>query len=359
MCPFPEEWLAEWPLVGNRGAISLLRRSLLAGRFAQAYLVVGPPRVGKTSLALMLAQSLLCRETPRPCLECSVCGRIQRWAHPDVLTLGRAREGKDLRREAGEDEVREEGERGRAIVMNEVIEMQRLVSLAPVEGTHKVVVVDGPERMTRSAANALLKTLEEPPTNVVMFLLASDETELLATVVSRCQRITMRRCSRAETLLLLDREPDLTGERRDEILALADGRPGWAVDAAREGKLVEEFHRGVDRLLHLMASDVPERLRSAEALAREYQESRQRMEAVFDTWRGWLRQTLLALALGTAWTPVRPLSEEARSQFGLAAASRLLCRLGDTWEQLGHNANPRLAFDALLLGMPHLDQASD
>ena len=320
--------------------------------------MVGPPRVGKTSLALLLAQSLLCRETPRPCLACSVCGRIQRWAHPDVLALGLAREGRDLRHEVGVDEVREEGDRGRAVGVNEVLEMQRLANLAPLEATRKVVVVDGPERMTRSAANALLKTLEEPPANVVMLLLASDETELLATVASRCQRITMRRCSRAEILLLLEREPDLTGERRDEILALADGRPGWAVEAAREGKLVEEFHRGVDRLLHLMGSDVPERLRAAEALAREYQESHQRMEAAFDTWRGWLRQTLLALALGTAWTAVRPLSEEARGQFGLAAASRLLRRLGDTWQQLGHNANPRLAFDALLLDMPYLDQAS-
>ncbi|MBI2911152.1 MAG: DNA polymerase III subunit, partial [Chloroflexi bacterium] len=332
MCPSPEEWLAEWPLVGNRGPISLLRRSLLAGRLAQAYLVVGPPLVGKFSLALLLAQSLLCRETPRPCLACTVCRRVQRRAHPDVTLLGMAREEEDREREIGVDEVRE---------------MQRLVSLAPVEGTHRVVVVDGAERMTRSAANALLKTLEEPPANVVMLLLASDERQLLATVASRCQRITLRRCGRAEILGLLERVPDLTDERRQEILALADGRPGWAVAAAREGKLVEEFHRGVDRLLHLMGSDVPERLRAAETLAREYQESHQRMEAVFDTWRGWLRQALLSLALGTAWTAVRPFPEESRGQLGLVAASRLLRRLGDTWQQLGHNANARLAFDAL------------
>ena len=343
MCPSPEAWLAEWPLVGNAGPISLLRRSLLAGRLAQAYLLVGPPRVGKFSLALLLAQSLLCRETPRPCLDCTVCRRIQRCSHPDVALLGVAREEKEREREIGVDEVRA---------------MQHLASLAPVEGTHKVVVVDGPERMTRSAANALLKTLEEPPSNVVMLLLAADETGLLATVASRCQRIEMRRCGRAEIMALLGRVAHLTAEKQGEVLALAEGRPGWAVEAAVEGRLVEEFHRGVDRLLHLLGSDVPDRLRASETLAREYQESHERLEAVFDTWRSWLRQTLLALVLGPGGPAVRPLSEEAGRRFGLAAAIGLLRRLGETWQQLGHNANPRLAFDALLLDMPYLDQSS-
>jgi DNA polymerase-3 subunit delta' len=145
-----------WNTIGHDTAVDLLRRSLDEGRLAHAYMIAGQRHLGKMTLALDLAMAVNCTAPERPCGECTQCDRISRGLHTDVKVV--------------EIDI----DTGVTIKIDQVLEMQREISLAPFEGASRVVIFDESERLTEDAANTLLKTLEEPPDRVLMLLLASD-----------------------------------------------------------------------------------------------------------------------------------------------------------------------------------------
>ncbi len=141
------------------------------GRTAQAYLFSGPPAIGKRTLARAVAQRLVClapEATRRPCGHCRACRLVAADAWPDVHMLGAP-----LRIEA-------------------VRELQHDLALAPNESPHRVAIVPEVELATLGAANSLLKTLEEPPRQVVLLLTTADPGAVLPTIRSRCQVLPLR-----------------------------------------------------------------------------------------------------------------------------------------------------------------------
>ncbi len=168
-----------WNTIGHERAVTHLKLGLEKGQLSHAYLLTGPRQVGKMSLAMDLARALNCLGDERPCGVCDQCGRIERGLHADVRIAGV---------EAGTS--RGGGSRT-SIGIDQVREVQREASLKPYEGRYRVFVVDGAEHVTSEAANSLLKTLEEPPDQVVIALLAPDVDVLPPTVVSRCQRLDL------------------------------------------------------------------------------------------------------------------------------------------------------------------------
>ena len=141
----------DWPVVGHELASRTLRRAIDTGRIGHAYLLVGPPQVGKTTLARAAAQTLFCNGKLRPCGQCASCVKMQKNVHPDLLVV---------RPDAKTDNHS----------IDDVREVQRRSALKPVEAPYKVFILRRFERAQGPAANALLKTLEEPPANVVLFV---------------------------------------------------------------------------------------------------------------------------------------------------------------------------------------------
>ena len=156
-------------LVGNRALMSRLARMAGADSVPPSLLFAGPAGVGKLETALTLARAQNCLTlTGDTCGECSPCVRIGRGEHPDVRI------------------VRPEGA-GRQLKVESVRQIVSELPFRPFEGRRRVSIFVDAERMNPTAANTLLKTLEEPPTWVILILLTSNAAALLPTILSRCQ----------------------------------------------------------------------------------------------------------------------------------------------------------------------------
>ncbi len=196
-------------IVGQDRALSHLRRAWVAGRLSQAYCFAGPPGVGKRTAALALAQAVNCQVASGPpadaamadaCGQCVSCRKIAGGLHPDVM------------------EVRPEGKT--VITIDQVRAVVAQASLRAYEGKTKVWILDPADLMQEPAANALLKTLEEPPGASLFVLVTAVPSALLATILSRCQEVRF----------------DSLGERQLQEILIRHGRtPEEAVAAAALG----------------------------------------------------------------------------------------------------------------------------
>ena len=170
--------------LGQDHLIARLQPALEQGRESHAYLLTGPPHVGKLTLAREIAQAVNCLQGPgAPCGQCGQCQRIADGLHADVRVV----DIEFTRRVEGRDNVT-------AITINAIRELERTVNLNPFEGARTVIIIDGAASMGPEASNALLKTLEEPPAGVLFLLLAEDEDALLSTIRSRCQTLPCCPC---------------------------------------------------------------------------------------------------------------------------------------------------------------------
>ena len=171
-------------VVGQQHIVSTLEHAVAEGRLSHAYLFCGPRGTGKTTMARILAKALLCEKAEgaraagatgcSPDGTCPECTAIAEGTHPDVYEL-------DAASRTGVDNVREE-------IINSV-------SFAPVRGAYKVYIIDEVHMLTTQAFNALLKTLEEPPSHVIFVLCTTDPQKILETILSRCQRFDFHRIS--------------------------------------------------------------------------------------------------------------------------------------------------------------------
>src|SRR5256886_9319859 len=159
-------------VVGQDAITRTLQNALAAGRIPHAYLFSGPRGIGKTTTARLPARALPCPERPgpEPCRRCAVCREAQAGTLVDVIEI-------DGASNRGIEEIRTLRENGK---------------YAPARGRYKVYIIDEVHQLTEAAFNALLKTLEEPPSHIVFVLATTDPREIPATVLSRVQRFDFR-----------------------------------------------------------------------------------------------------------------------------------------------------------------------
>ena len=203
-------------LIGHGRAVGLLKAMLLRNRLPHAVLITGPSGVGKRTLALALAQAANCAAEvqERPCGVCGPCGKIARGVHPDV------------------SRIEPEG-RLRVTKIDSIRDLRRQIAYKPYEGRTKVYIVEEAERMQvqgDSAANALLKTLEEPPPSSLLILTALREADLLPTIVSRCLRLNLAPLPISTVEEWLAEKKGLTGPQARLAASMSEGCLGRVVD---------------------------------------------------------------------------------------------------------------------------------
>ena len=205
-------------VVGQPLAVQLLEAALAQGRLAPAYLFVGPPGVGQRLVARRLLEGLC--GGPDPALR----RRIALENHPDLLQVEPTYS--DRGRLVPASKARGEGLQPKAppqLRLEQVRELAGFLARPPLEAPRSLVLMDGLERLAEAPANALLKTLEEPGSGLLI-LLARSRDQLLSTIVSRCQCIRFRPLAPAELAQVLP-DPPLEGEP-PALLELAGGSPG-------------------------------------------------------------------------------------------------------------------------------------
>lgn len=205
-------------LRGHREQREMFRRMLRRGRLASGYLFVGPEGIGKRLFVQCLAECFLCRkhapEDLEACGECAGCKPFQAGSHPDFLSLGCPEGKRELPIELF---VGPRERRGQAGLCYEL-------SLRPLPGSRKLAVIDDADLMNDAAANALLKTLEEPPDGAILFLIASNPDALLPTIRSRCQMVRFAPLPASDVAALLTEQQLVeTPVEAELVAALSEG----------------------------------------------------------------------------------------------------------------------------------------
>ncbi len=319
----------DWDIIGHDWAVRRLRRAIEQGQLAQSHLFVGPPSIGKATLALALARALLGHNDRARAL-------VNQRRHPDLLWV-------------------EPADAGEALKVEQIRELLHALTLAPVESRHRIAIVNDAHLITESGQNAILKTLEEPNPSVVIVLTAPNTDTLLPTIVSRCQLLNLRPAPvRAVEEALLAR--GVAGERAALIARLSRGRIGWALRAIEDDATLEARAERLRDLRDLLTAGRTQRFAYAEKLARaEPSHVVQTLEDWLLLWRD------VARATGREASPEALVNADQRdwiaqlaNALSVAQVAALLRAISQTLQYLDRNVNPRLALDVLLLKLPRL-----
>jgi DNA polymerase-3 subunit delta' len=324
-----------WQVIGQDKILVLLSHSLKENNMAHAYLFVGPPHIGKRTLALNLAQALNCDNSKPPCGQCRSCRRILEGKHADVTSTGL-----DSGVEIGIDSIRE---------------LQRLANLPPYEGKCKVFIIEDAEYLSNEAANSLLKILEEPPPKVVWLLLTAERERLLPTIISRCQQLELKPLPLEKIQSYLANFPSVDSDKAKFLAHLCHGCLGWALSALADDSILKLRSQRVNKLSSLLTASLEERFTFARELTAQLSQDRRSIAEVMEIWLSWWRDLML-IKLGCQ-EAITNIDYEAalRKQAKILSLSQIrefLANLCLIREEISKNINLRLAFESLMLNMP-------
>jgi DNA polymerase-3 subunit delta' len=330
-------------IVGHRRLLSLLTRAISRGTLPPSLLLAGPRGIGKRLTATAIATTLNCLR-PRPtnafetdaCGECPSCRRIARGVHPDVIVL--------------------EPEESGAIKIDQVRDVIDRANYRPFEGRRRAVIVDEADALVPQAQNALLKTLEEPPSASVFLLVSSMSDALLPTVRSRCRPLRMGELTSVEIAEVLIRDHQYSESDARVAAAEAGGSVGRALEA--RGVDIGEAREAAQRLLYQMSrvSDPARRLDAARDLvgkasggSRERDHLAVRLRVLASLLRDLGLLAANAEATSLANTDLRTDLSRLRDVFDGERTTRAFGAVDRALVALDRNAGPKVVADWLVL----------
>lgn len=310
-------------ILGQDTPVNVLERALRTGKMAHAYLFEGIEGCGKMTTALALVEAAFCGRD-EACGQCPSCRKMASRQHPDLHVV--------------EPD-------GAFIKIDQIRDLQRELVLRPVEASMKACIIDEADRLNPAAANALLKTLEEPPGNALMILLTSRLASILPTVRSRCQLLRFGPLPERvieEELLRRGTAPDTARM----AASLANGSLKRALEAGEEG---DSAGRGqmLSRLGALSLGDIAPLFAAAEELAADRETAVERLDELASL----LRDVFLIQGGGAEVVnrDLLPLLEQEAGRSSLETSRQRLAHILEARQALTRNANPRLTMDVLLM----------
>jgi DNA polymerase III subunit delta' len=322
-----------YTIVGHEWARQLLTSSILSGRVPHALLITGPPSIGKATLAQYVAQTLNCSaDNDRPCGVCLNCTKTRDHKHPDVVVW---------------DSLDER------IIIDDVRDLQQQLALTPFEGEWRVAILCDFERATPEAANAFLKTLEEPAPQVVLILTATNADDLPATIVSRCQVLSLRPIPVQQIKQALMQHQHAEEQQAELLAHISTGRIGWAIRALDpEDDVLKRREAALEDLESLFAKNRVDRLAYAFEL---HKRTDPLVKETLEYWLTWWHDLMRMLG-GVNDHVVNidrlPLLQQRAKLTTLREAKSMIDQLRFTSQAIDRKANKRLALEAMVLSIP-------
>jgi len=326
-----------WNMLGNEWAVDLLKSHLVGENLRHAYLFTGPKGVGKRTLALRFVQALNCTSPihpGEPCRQCRLCKQIDQGQYPDLAIV-------------------QSEEMGGKLVVDQVRDLQRSLSLAPYQSKYRVALLLNFEAANQSASNALLKTLEEPPPHVILVLTAQSSDLLLPTVVSRCEVLRLRALPIINITDFLLTHGQAKPEQAELLAHLSDGCPGLAIAWMQNPQALAQRSIWLNEHLALLAGNRVSRFAYTEKLYKTREKPV--ISEILHVWLSLWRDVFLRS--GAAAVPLVNLDKKDEieglvKQYDINKAYSVVSSIIHTLELFEKNVNIRLALENLMLDLP-------
>ena len=323
-----------WNLIGHEWAVDMLQKHIVLGATRHAYLFAGPPGLGRRTLALRFAQALNCQtplEPGIPCGQCRDCKQIASMQHADLTIVQADAEGGTLK-------------------VDQIREARKLLTYKPYQSRFRVALFLRFHEANDSAANALLKTLEEAPSYAVLILTADNPEQLLPTIVSRCEVLRLRPLKVDEVQHALEEKGFETNQSK-LIAHISGGRFGYARRLLESESMLGVREERLNDLQTLMSASRVEKFSYADKLSKDKDSMRQAILIWLSYWRDVMLRT------AQAETPLvnvdRNLEiEDVASRMDMSSARRVVSDLEGALEKLERNVNSKMLAEVLLLDLP-------
>ena len=314
-------------IIGQSPLIAGMEQILAGGRIVHAYIFEGPAGAGKKTMSSLFAQAMLCTNPEnKPCYACIPCKQYENGNHPDVIWIRRL-------------------ENKTAIIVDQIRELQSVIKVKPYQAGKRICFIDGAQLMNDQSQNALLKTLEEPPSHTLFFLLADSTSPLKPTILSRCQLFRVDSLSREDIAVLLDRRLSIGYEEALTYATLSQGNPGQALALAGD----EEFRTMRDQLINGMIQTGTTKIFD---LIGPFNEHKERVQDLFNILELWIRDILILRETGDLDFIInRDQSTVLRKQascFTSKALQDMIGSIEQARKRLKSNTNYQLTIEAML-----------
>lgn len=330
----------QWNLCGHDLAVDFLREHTKPEKMRQAYLITGPDGVGRKSLALAFIKAICCQKPPSQgefCNQCISCRQIDARAFSDLKII--------------------EQEGGKEIKIDQIREMQKTLTLAPFQAPKRFVLIPNFQRATAGAANALLKSLEEPPPRALIILTADARESLLETIASRCEQVRLAPMTVEATRGVLAEQFKISEDQSRLLAHLTAGRLGASLRLHDDPQVVEAQNDILVELEDLLEKTLRARLQYVDELMRQKISPREQASKLIPVWLGYWRDCLISAA--KADIPLVNVKhgdwiKKTASQIPLEKIQKILLAHEHALEQIEAYANSRLVLENLLLMPPRL-----
>jgi len=332
-----------WPLIGNEHITEFLSRSLSSGAVGGAYIFTGPDSLGKTTAALYFARSLLCqgKGNKLPCLTCPACNQFKNQTDIDAESVH------------GDFSFVKRAEDKKNISIEQIRDLIRILNMSSFLDSYKIGIIKGADSLSLEAANALLKTLEEPKKKVIIILIAANPENLPATIASRSRILNFKL---VETDMIYDyliKKYKVGRSQAKHLSRLSAGRPALAVKFWEDKEFYEEYLNRAKVFLNFFSQDLNQRLSSLDNLFGKRisaQEARQETGLILEIWQSLTRDFLLLEWEQNFLTRHEVLLDELekiKPKIRKDIALNLVDKLEQARAYLGANVTPKLVLEDL------------
>ena len=322
-------------ILGNEMVKDHFKRAIENHKISHAYILTGEAGMGRKSIANAFAMTLLCEKGgSEPCMTCHSCKQVMSGNHPDLIYVKHEKPGS-----IGVDDVREQ--------INDTI------MIRPYSSYYKIYIVDEAEKMTVQAQNALLKTIEEPPSYAVIILITTNQEAFLPTILSRCVQMKLKPLKDFTIKNYLTQNLHIAEKDADICAAFARGNLGKAIHLALSDEFRELFQKVMVLVKNVGTMDISMLL----DCIREMKEQNFDIGEVLDLMQLWYRDVLMFKVTKDMnlliFKDEYKMINETGEKIDYAGLEAILAAIDTARTRLNANVNMELAMELLLLTMKH------